>query len=68
MNLLKELWGDLMGISMAIFLLWNLIMIKVYQRVLIQEPNSWILNAELVLMGLVILLYIGRLVGDIRGK
>jgi len=66
MNLLKEIWGDLVIILFGGFILWHFCMVLKYGAVQVQEQNPIILYFEIAAVSLLILLGIERLIKDIK--
>ena len=66
MNLLKEIWGNLVIILFGSFILWHFLMVLKYGAVQVQEQNPIILYFEIGAVCLLILLGIERLINDMR--
>lgn len=67
-NLLKEIWGNLVIILFGGFVLWHFLMVLKYGAVQVQEQNPVVLYFEIGAVSLLILLGIERLIHDLRGK
>lgn len=65
---IKELLGDLYALSAMGWVLAHLVLIKIQGKVMIYEPNEWILWVELVYTGGALILLIERFINDIRKK
>ena len=64
----KELYGDIFAIVGIGWILTHLVLIQIYGKVLIFEPNSAILWSEICLFTLVLSLEVERLVRDIKNR
>ena len=66
---IKEIAADLYGLSALLWVEAHLILILVRGKIMIYEPNNWILGIEIAFTGGAIFLGMERLIKDIiNGK
>lgn len=66
MQILKELWGNLLVIALGIILELHFVLFKVKGQLVIGEDNPWILNLEIAIAALIIFFGMERLWDDYK--
>lgn len=65
---LKEYTAGLLLVALMGYILFQMVMIKLYGELTLIEDNIWILYSEIILLIGLIALSIERLIKDLRGK
>ena len=67
-NKIKEITAGLLLVALLGYILFQMVMIKLYGEVLLREDNIWILYSEIVLIIGTLALSVERLIKDLRRK